>query len=68
MDENEIYIYHIVYNFSTKESTSGFGSTTMELKKPLDSSSLINELREYILEKEGLRNVVILNWKELKSL
>ena len=66
MSENQMFLYHVVYSYSQGHN-SGFGSLTVELTEEITSSSVVNEVREYIETTKQSGNVVILNWKELKS-
>ena len=66
MSEKQIYLYHVVYHYSSS-GRNGIGSLTVELNKKITSSKAIKDIKEYIENKNVLDDVVITNWKELES-
>lgn len=60
------YEYYVTYSWS-KGYSHGYGSIIMTLLKKIDHYEIIKEIREHIEKEQDLGQVVILDWKLMKS-
>lgn len=58
--------YHVSYQY-TKNSGFGFGSITLELKKPIKTGKDVKMAAEHIEKVNGFNKVIVLNWIPLKG-
>lgn len=63
-DESFKTNYHYFVSYSHNH---GFGNIILLLKKPIDTSDVVNEIKDYIERNSHVSDVVILNWQRLKN-
>lgn len=62
IEDDLIYHYFVSYSHNR-----GFGNIFLLLKKPIDTSDVVNEIKAYIERNSHVSDVVILNWQRLKN-
>lgn len=65
--KNKVYTYYIIFNFTDSEGRTGTSASCIERKEKIKTYKHIEKLSKYLCEVNKLTNIVITDWKELKS-
>lgn len=60
-----VYVYHVYFGYQN-EKTSGEVGLSLRRKIPIKTIDDLDNVREYISESNGFKNIVIKNWIRLK--
>lgn len=56
------YKYYVVYKYIDEMEVHGNGSSILSLDKKIENETDIRFIKQYLEEKNGYNNVLILNW------